>query len=137
MPNLDYAFLCDHARVDGGLAHAIGISMDTTYVPQVPIGYNLGLLARLEFTNGECGRPHRIEVLFQDTDGQTLADIQAVVTPEARPDLPTGWKVGQFLCLNFGVVLPAHGVYTFEVMINDSSAKSLPLRVIPLIPPAE
>jgi hypothetical protein len=130
MPQLDYAFLCDFVRAESGLAHVIGAGVDTIYAPEVPTGHNLGLLMRFNFTQGECGRPHRIEVYFRDTDGQDLVKIDAVVTPEWDDSLPAGWPVGVQAPLNFGVPFPEFGVYAFEIMIDDNSVDSRNLRVV-------
>lgn len=130
MPDLDFALLCDHVRADG-LVHIIGGSIDTVTAPQVPTGQNLGIAARFVFTRGECNHPHRVEILFQDTDGRELVRVDAMVEPRWVEGLPPGWKTGASLGLNFGVPLPAYGIYTFEILVNGSSLKSLPLRVIP------
>ena len=130
MPQLDYAFLCDFVRVEVGIAHVIGAGIDTLYAPAVPTGHNFGLLARITFTQGECGRPHRVEVFFRDTDGQEIAKLDAITTPDWDSSLPPGWPVGALMGLNFGLPIPRYGVYAFEIMIDDSSAKSLPFRVV-------
>jgi uncharacterized protein DUF6941 len=97
----------------------------------VPTGQNVGLLLRVAFTRNECGRPHRLEVIFQDIDGQRLTHVTAVFTPEWNDDLPVGWPLGAQVGLNFGIPLPAYGVYSFEVLIDDANHKTLNLRVIP------
>jgi len=130
MPQLDYAFLCDFVRAEGGLAHVIGAGIDTVYAPETPTAHNFGLLARFTFTQGECGRPHRIEVFFRTEDGAEIAKVEAVITPEWGQGLPPGWPMGASLGLNFGLPLPAFGVYAFEIMIDDGHAKSLGLRVV-------
>ncbi len=130
MPQLDYALLCDFVRADGGLAHVIGAGIDTVYTPETPTAHNFGLLARLTFTQGECGRPHRIEVFFRTEDGAEIVKIEGILTPEWETGLPPGWPIGASLGLNFGLPLPSFGVYAFEIMIDDSHAKSLNLRVV-------
>jgi len=130
VPQLDYAFVCDFVRVEGGIAHVVGAGIDTLYAAEVPTGHNFGLFARITFTQGECGRPHRIEVFFRDTDGQEIAKVDAVTTPQWESSLPAGWPVGVMLGLNFGLPIPRYGLYAFEIMIDDSSAKSLHFRVL-------
>jgi hypothetical protein len=135
VPELDYAVLGEYVRVEGGLANMIAAGIDTVYAPQVPTGHNLGLLLRIGFARVETERPHRIEVIFQDEDGERLAHITGVITPEWNEDLPPGWRVGSFSDLNFGVPLPRYGLYSFEILINDNQVKSIPLRVVP--PPGQ
>lgn len=134
MPELDYALLCDYVRAEG-IAHLIGAGIDTVYAQQVPTGHNFGLLARVTFTRSECGRPHRVEIIFQDQDGAPLTQILGTIQPEWSEGLPPGWRTGAILGLNFGVQIPAYGVYAFEILVNDSSVKSLNLRVV--TPPGE
>jgi len=105
--------------------------MDTIYAPSMPWGQNIGLVARFTFTRNESGRPHRLEVIVQDTDGATTAKIEGTVGAEWMEDLPPGWPVGALVALNFGIPLPNYGLYSVEILLNDSSVKSLNLRVIP------
>jgi hypothetical protein len=131
MPQLDYAFLCDFVKADpGGLAHVIGAGIDTVYAAETPTAHNFGLLIRITFTQGESGRPHRVEVFFRTEDGDELAKIEGVVSPVWDQGLPPGWPIGALLALNFGLPLPSIGLYALEIMIDDSSAKSLNLRVL-------
>ena len=130
MPRLDYAVLCDYVRAEGGIAHAIAAGVDTVLAENIPTGRNLGLLLRVTFTRAECGRPHRLEIIFQDADGERLLVINSVITPEWQEDVPPSWGVGALAGLNFGVPLPRAGLYSFEVLLNDNHVKTVPLRVV-------
>jgi hypothetical protein len=132
MPELDYALLCDYVRQEGGVAHVIAAGVDTVMLPQVPGAANLGLLVRLTFTRGECDKPHRLEAILAETDGETIAKINGVITPTWQQGLPAGWKTGAMLALNFGVVVPKYGVYSLDILVNDDSRKDIPLRVVPM-----
>ena len=131
MPELDYAFIAEHVRIDGPFGHALAIGGDTIIAPTTPTGQNIGLLFRIGFTRNECGRPHRVEVIFQDEDGERLAQIASVVTPEWTEGLPLHWLQGVMTGLNFGVPLPRYGLYSFEIMVNDGHQKTVHLRVVP------
>lgn len=130
MPVLDYAVLCDYVRLEGGLAHVIAAGIDTIYTQDVPAGQNVGLLIRVSFTRNECGRQHRVEVIFQDEDGERLAQIMGVVEPEWPEGNPPNWRSSAMLGLNIGVPLPRFGLYAFEVLVNDNHMKTIPLRVV-------
>lgn len=130
MPDLDYAFVCDYVRVEGGIAHVIAAGIDTFYFTEVPTGANFGLVMRLTFTRNECGRQHTIEVIFQGADGERLAQIQAAATPEWPEGHPAGWPVGALLGLNAGVPFPAFGPYSLEILVNGNSMKSIPVRAV-------
>jgi hypothetical protein len=84
---------------------------------------------RFTFTRNECDRPHRIEAVFQDIDGQRIAQIQGAVEPKWQEGLPPGWRTGAMLGMNIGIPLPAYGQYAFEILVNDNHVKTLNLRV--------
>jgi hypothetical protein len=130
VPVLDYALLCDYVRTEGGIAHVIAAGIDTIYTQDTPAGQNVGFLLRVSFTRNECGRQHRVEVIFQDEDGQLLAQIMGVVEPEWPEDNPPNWRTGTLLGLNIGVPLPRFGLYAFEVLVNDSHMRTVPLHVV-------
>jgi hypothetical protein len=132
MPEIDFAFVADYVRPEGGVVHAIAAGIDTVYAPVVPTGRNLALLIRLTFSRAEVGREHRVEVVFQDADGHRLAQVQAAIQVEWDESLPPGWRQAGVLPLNAGFPLPHHGIYSFEILINGDSKKSINLRVIPL-----
>jgi hypothetical protein len=132
MAELDYALLCDYVRVDRGTAAVIAAGIDTVYLAEVPGGRQIGLLLRVTFTRNESGRPHRLEVIVQDEDGERLVQIEGVITPEWKEGLPPGWLTGALAGFNFGVPLPRYGVYSMEILIDDRSAKSLNLRAEPM-----
>ncbi len=129
MPEFDYGLICDYVRVEGGIAHVIAAGIDTISKEEVPSGQNLGLLFNVAFARSECARPHRIEIIFQDEDGTRLSHLTAVVEPQWS-GLPPSWKQGVLTGINIGVPLPRFGLYSFEVLVNDTLMKSIPLRVV-------
>lgn len=136
MPDLDAAILCDYVRSEGGVAHIIAAGIDRIATEQVPTGQNVGLYILVRFTRAECGRPHRVEVVFQDEDGSRLVQVEGAITPEWSEDTPPGWKQGAVLALNLGLPLPRFGIYSIEILVNDSSAKTIPVRVVQRQQPA-
>lgn len=137
MPELDYAFMCDYARAEGGIAHAIAAGIDTIHVPATPIGANFGLLMRVAFTRNECDRPHRVEVIIQGVDGERLAQLSGVLTPTWREGLPVGWRTGAMMAFNLGVPIPEFGEYSISIMLGDTEAKHIDFRVLETAPPNE
>lgn len=133
MPAVDYAIICDHVRVEGALAHMIAGGIDTIFAPAVPTAQSVGVCVRLTFTRAECGRPHRLELIFQNADGGRLAHITATAVPGYPEGLPPGWPVGLVVGLNLGLPLPEYGVYSLELLVDDQSLKSMPMRVVPMV----
>lgn len=132
MPELDFAILADYVRSDGGVGHLVAGGIDHIYVQQVPAGQNVGLLLRIDFTRNECGRPHAVEVFAQDEDGERLLHLSGTVLPNWSDDWPANWRSKVLVAFNFGLPLPRLGVYEIEVLINDTSAKTMPIRVVQL-----
>jgi hypothetical protein len=49
MPELDFALVCEHVRVEGGVAYITVAGIDTLIVEDVPAGWNLGVLLAFVF----------------------------------------------------------------------------------------
>ncbi len=130
MPELQYAVLADHVRVQDNLGYVIAAGIDRIHVAEVPAVQDVGVLLSIAYSRAECGRPHRIEVLFQGTDGEELVRITGTGAPEWSETLPVGWKLTTRVGLNFRLPLPHLGLYSMEVMIDDASAASIPVRVV-------
>lgn len=134
MPDLKYAILADHVRIENGLGFIIGAGIQWAVHPDVPAGQNVGLMLSVAYTRAECDRPHSIEVLFQDEDGEKLLEATATSTPTWDSNLPAGWSKTIPFGLNLGIPLPRHGLYSFEILIDDRSVDSMPFRVIAELP---
>lgn len=129
MPELDFAVICDYVRSENGVAHVIAGGIDTIHVTELPAANNMGLWSRVLLAKSECSRPHRLEVLFQDADGERLMELSGPLERDWQQGLPLGMKVGVGLAFNFGLTLPKLGVYSFEILVNDNLEKSIPLVV--------
>lgn len=138
MPELDFAILADRVSAEpGGVGYVMRGGIDTIGAPAVPSVQHVGLLFRVSFTHAECDRPHRFEVIFQGADGERLMQATGVLHPKWITDLPAHWRVNQLGGLNFPIPLPAFGIYSFEILVNDSNEKTIQLRVIPATPQSE
>src|SRR5689334_15548074 len=129
MPELDFAVVCDYVRAEGGVGHVIGGGFDTITLDEFPAGHKMRVWARVWLARSECGRPHRLELIFQNADGERLAEISGPIEREWNDGYPPGMKAGVGMAFNFGVPLPAPGLYSLEILLNDSLVKSIPLRV--------
>lgn len=132
MPELDFALVCDFVRLESksSVANVVGGGIDTIIVEELPAGQSMGLWNRVLFTRSECDREHRFEVVAQDADGARLLEIRSLISPRWSSSLPAGWKVPISIAYNLAVPLPHIGDYSFEILLNDSSLKSIPFRVI-------
>lgn len=131
MPDLDYAVLCEFARIEpGGLVHLISGGIDTIEVEKVPHRATFSLAVNVLFARSECERPHRLELKVQGYDGEEIGTMTGTTTPKWPSDFPGHWKTPSQVALNFGFVIPAFSEYSVDVLINDSLAKTIPFRVI-------
>ena len=142
MPELDFAILCQAARVaPDNLMYVLAGGWDTLAGPEGVV-QPVTVALRILFTQGECGRPHRVEAIVQDADGRRLAVVTAVVTPQLpQPGTSAGRTFNAMTVLPIPVFFPHHGDYGVELLVNDTSLKSIPLRYVagpplPVVPPA-
>lgn len=128
---VDFAFLAEAAEASGGKLNVLGGAMDTIWSAQVPISYpKLSFAMRLIFSAAEIGRKHKIEINIIDEDGKNLATVGGDLEAVRNPNLPQGWKQGIMAVMNFvNLNFTKFGDYSFEVVVNNSSLKSVPLRV--------
>ncbi|MDY7102124.1 MAG: hypothetical protein S0880_13135 [Actinomycetota bacterium] len=129
MAELDFAILADYARVAEGLGYLVAGGIDRIGVPDVPAGRNVGLLVRLSFVPGELGRPHRLEVIVSDDDGDRLLHVNAVLEPERPPGQRPGRPTQFIAALNFGLPIPKIGSYSIDLVLDDVGLKSIPVEV--------
>lgn len=129
MPQLRSALLAEYARVQDGLMHVIGAGIDSIEVGQLPVSVNFSAALVITFTRSECGRPHRLDLILQSEDGERLSEVNATTTPQWNEQWPPNWMKQSMMALNFGVRFPIAGVYTLEVLVNDSQAETLQILV--------
>ena len=131
MPELDFALLAEHVRMDQGVAHILGGGWDGLVISELPTTVNVSLLAKIGFHRAECGRPHRVEVLFQDEDGGRLVHFTITLEPEWTDGYPLTWKSGEQFKLGFPLSFSRYGLYDCLILLNDSLLKTIPFIVKP------
>jgi hypothetical protein len=135
VPEVDFMVLCEHVRADGGVLHMLGAGLDKIGIPVVPSGCNMGIALRLKLTRNECDRPHQAEIIFQNEDGAASARLAATVQIGYPDDVPKGWPAYAVLPINMGVPIPAHGIYSVELLVDGESKKSISFIVEKPPPP--
>ena len=132
MPELDYALLADHVRVEQGVAHILGAGWDGIEISELPMATNISLLMRIGFDRVECGRPHRVEVHVQDEDGTRMFHLTRTLKPEWTRQYPITWKSNEQFKLTFPLAFTRYGLYDCMILLNDSLLKTIPFIVKPL-----
>jgi|SRR6185437_14207820 len=130
--NVDFGILADTAEALHGKLYLMGGAFDTLWAPSVPVCCpRMSLVIRLLFTPAEEGRQHTLEVHIMDADGRRMAKVGGPIGLGPRsPQLPSGWHQGILTVLNFAdLKFENFGHYSFEILVNGSSLKSIPFRV--------
>lgn len=117
--------ICDYVRVDGGMFHMIAAGIDRVRAPVLPAIQNVGVAVRLSLTRAECDHTHSIELVFQSTDGHRVAELRGAFRTEYPADAPPGWPAHAVLSFNMPLPLQDYGEYSFELLINGDSKKSI------------
>ena len=71
-----------------------------------------------------------IEILFRTESGAELAQIDASLTLNPSPDHPADWPRFASFALNFGIVVPEHGNYAFDLSVDGATQRTLNVRAI-------
>ncbi|MBI4677917.1 MAG: hypothetical protein HY748_10075 [Elusimicrobia bacterium] len=134
---IDFAFLADCAEVNQGKMSVLGGAFDTIWVEKLPaIHPRLSFVLRLVLSPSEMGRKHSLEINIVDEDGKRIATVGGELSVGSRsPDLPAGWRQGFLSVMNFQhLTFTKFGNYCFEIVANNSSLKSVALRVAQRVP---
>ena len=123
MPSIQYAHLCEYARVDqSGTVSIIGI-FDTIHLAGVPSSFPfLHVITNLR---GQRGEHFQFLTRIAGPDGTVLqsappVDI-AIHHDEGSANQINGYR---------GVVFPAFGVYSVEFIIDGTPVHTVPFRVV-------
>lgn len=134
--NVDWIIPCRFVEVHDNLGTLVGAGIDTFWLPELPAAVQVVMAIRLLGLPEELATDvqHRGRNLVRGPDGETVSDISGEFTiaggEHARPD----WLQGIILPLVIQFQATEAGTYTFEHMVDDSSA-SVPLHVVQGLPP--
>jgi len=129
---LDFALLADAAATppDGKL-YLIGGGIETILSPKYPCMHgNLSLVMRFIFTPMDAGSNHSVKVILIDADGGEV--IPALELSLPVPDkFPAMVRAGVSIVGNLqGLKFEQPGEYRFDISVDDSVKKSIPLYMM-------
>ena len=124
MPSIQYAHLCEYARIDqSGTVSIIGI-FDTIHLAAVPTSFPfLHVITNLR---GRRGERFQFFTRLSGPDGtvlQTAPPVEVVIHQEAG----SASQINGYL----GIVFPGFGDYSVEFVIDGTAVHTIPFRVIP------
>ena len=127
------AMLCDYATVREGLLHILGGGINRLWREEYPaaLGVTLGLLFEVHPT--EMDSEHTLGVVMIDADGKEIGSVTADFQIAADPDKG---RPGETLVLPLvvplhQVIIPQHGAYSVEVLIDGQHKRSLGVLAAP------
>jgi hypothetical protein len=126
---IDCALLCDAATVREGLLHVLGGGITRANRPEYPAPLGMAMALRILVHPTEAGDPHNLKMLLQAADGEKVAEFDL----QFGLNEPTGLDPGEEASLPVpvpmaGIVLPAPGSYSFELLIDGIHQTSIPFR---------
>jgi hypothetical protein len=134
MPDLDFMVTADYVRAEGGMLHMIAAGVDTLLVSSVPAARPLGVGLRLLIDVAEARQQHQVELIYQDADGQRLAEVSGTIGPVApdQPLPPPGRPFGIPVAFNLMLPIPGYGDYSLELFVDGEPKKSITLAAVQL-----
>lgn len=128
---VDFAFLADAAEITNGKFYVISGGFDTIHSSEVPFNYHpFSFVLRLLLSPAELDRKHRVEVHILDEDGRKITSVEGDLEIKRAAHLPKGWRQGFLSVWNIANLrFEKFGDYAFDIVVNGSSIKQLPLRV--------
>jgi hypothetical protein len=128
MPDLDYAFIAEYARVDpGGKLTAIGASYTEVPVPQLPVSHLLSVAGRIRSTLES--EPARLRVVLKPPGGNVSLSLESELRPGADLRPYDGDKVGIVFALTTVVPLTTPGLCEVRLFLDDQEVRLLMFEV--------
>ena len=123
MPFINYAHICEYARIEqSGSVSIIGI-FDTVHVPEVPA--NFPFIHIITGLSGQRGEKFQFTTRLSAPDGAILQSAPPVEIAFHQDDASVKQINGYI-----GLVFPTLGVYSFEFLIDDTVVHTIPFRVV-------
>lgn len=127
-PELDYAFLAEHAQVASGKLNVMGASYTHLVVDSLPSIHTIAVAGRVR-TPKDAG-PVEMSIVFTSPPGDTQYSIEGSTELEQSSDMrPYGDRVGLLFASTLQALLPAEGLYEVRVCIAGVEARRLAFSV--------
>ena len=132
---LDYAFLADNIQIQSGKLYVLGGDIDRIWAVEFPCSPRVALVQKFVLDPGELDRPHKFTVVVMDADGRKIFVADQEVKVERNPQNESWREQGFLLPAEFigALKFEKAGDYSFEILVDGTNLKSLPLHVIPQV----
>jgi hypothetical protein len=127
------AMLADYALAHpDGKIYVLGGGIEIIRPDSFPYVHpTISLVAKIEFTAAECGRPHTIEIHPLDADGRAFAPTASTeLTPQRNPEYQRLPVSVQFVIHLQGLQFDAAGSRVFSILVDGAELDSVPLHIV-------
>lgn len=128
---LDFAVCADYAAVDAASKLTIVGVFDFINAATFPASWpDMVLLLRLKIHRSELGTAQKVVVKLANEDGQQMIQVEGEFNSSPLPGKQPSVENSVNHILRFqNIVFPKPGVYTFDILINNSVAGTVPLTL--------
>jgi hypothetical protein len=127
---LDTCLLCDAATVREGLLNILGGGITSIVRDEFPSPLGMSLALRVLAEPAEAANPHTIEIALSDEGGNDVVQVKiGLELAESDVHVPESSHLEAVLAWDFPgrPVIPHPGRYSFEILIDGISQRSIPL----------
>ncbi|ALG30635.1 hypothetical protein AOZ07_17730 [Glutamicibacter halophytocola] len=122
LPELDYAFLAEFARVEGDSLTAVGASFTRVALPSLPAPLTLHVAGRIRAREG--GAPFPVKIRVGNDDGSSGLVLETTMNPKQAVN-PYEGKVGLVFTAEVPLKIDSAGRYRAEIFINNALVRKL------------
>jgi hypothetical protein len=128
IPELDYAFIAEHAQVASGKLNVMGASYTHLIVDDLPSLHTVAVAGRVR-ARKDFG-PVEVALIFSSPAGETQYSIEGAIDIESSEDVrPYGDLVGLLFASTLTAVLPVEGLYEVRLKVEGVEARRLAFTV--------
>jgi hypothetical protein len=125
--DLDYAFVADYVRVEGGKLTAVGASYTHLTVPALPAVHLLGVGGRVRSTEG--ADPVGLKLTVKPPGREYELAIGAELAPGEQVRPYGDGRIGLLFAFTMMIQLPSEGLYEVLCDLDDQQVRRLAFDV--------
>jgi hypothetical protein len=134
---LSYAFLADHAQIEGGKVFVLGGGVTVLWRSSFPAGIGVTVVFSVTYNNTEVGSNRSFRIDIHNEDGQAIAPaLHAEFTLPARRDgAPSSVPLESAFAIDIAgnvPIIPEPGNYVLELTLDGNHVRSLPFAAVEL-----
>lgn len=125
--DLDYAFLAESARTDGGTISAVGASFTEVFSTRFPSALTLSVAGRIRRREGDP--TPAVHISWSDPDGSLSLEFDATLEDTAHAVRYDG-KIASVFAFTGPVTLPEPGLYVCRISVDGVFKRRLAFQAI-------